>query len=97
MARRPVQAVEADEAALLAHLALLSRKRCSRPGAAVPASIDELVSALGLSRNQVRRALRALSDDGRLVVEPRFLPNGGQTENAYRVTAAGASSLERER
>ena len=52
-----------------------------------------LASGLGRTEAQARRSLRALEAAGHLVVEHRFLPNGGQAENAYRVTPAGRERL----
>lgn len=91
MARRTLKAVEADEMALLSCLVALSPS-----GVPVFASINRLAAASGLSHNQVRRALRVLSNDGRLTIEQRFLPNGGQIENAYHLTEAGLTCVGRD-
>ena len=56
-------------------------------------SYAELSSALGVSREQVRCVLRRLSSSGLLVVRARYLPNGGQAENAFLVTEAGRAFL----
>ncbi|MBC2890543.1 hypothetical protein H7313_14500, partial [Gordonibacter massiliensis] len=37
----------------------------------------------------------ALEAEGLLAVERRFRPDGGQAENAYRVTPAGRARLSR--
>lgn len=65
--------------------------RCGRPFAQL--SLRSICLALGLSKNQVRLALKALSETGLVHVEPRILPNGGTAENAYFITARGAYVL----
>ena len=91
MARRPAGDVAADDNALLA---LIAARSSGRPPC-VCASIAALASGLGRTEAQARRSLRALEAAGHLVVEHRFLPNGDQAENAYRVTPAGRERLSR--
>ncbi len=87
MARRPCGAVKADEDSLLAFVA--DRMECG----AVALAYRQLAAGVGLTPAQTRRAVRALLDSGQLSVEARFLPNGGQAENVYCVTAAGRERL----
>ena len=91
MAKRRAEDVRADDDALLAHLAARSRGRPPR----ACASIAALAAGAGLSKCQARRALSSLEAEGLLAVERRFRPDGGQAENAYRVTPAGRARLSR--
>lgn len=59
----------------------------------IPLSLSALSAALGITECRARCSLRALKDEGMIAVRPRFLPNGGQQENAYRITAKGRNWL----
>lgn len=56
-------------------------------------SLEELAAALDLTVPQVRCVVRRLVARGLVVKLPRFLPNGGQLENAFLITAAGYAFL----
>lgn len=58
----------------------------SRP---TPLSLSALSSALGTTECRTRCSLRALKAEGMIAVRARYLPNGGQRENAYRITPKG--------
>lgn len=55
----------------------------------VPLSVSALSDALGTTEYRTRCSLRALKSEGMLAVRARYLPNGGQRENAYRITPKG--------
>lgn len=57
-------------------------------------SIDQIAGAVGVSSGKVKYLIREFVDTGLLEVEPRFLPNGGQAENAYRLTRKGRNRLK---
>lgn len=59
------------------------------------ASIKDLAAASGLAPSCARSSLQALSGAGLVSVVHRARPDGGNAENAYFVTAAGAEVLER--
>lgn len=52
-------------------------------------SYGELGKSLGLSNGQVRRICKLLQKEGALKVQPRYLKNGAQLENAYALTPIG--------
>lgn len=55
----------------------------------VSLSYSALSDALGTTECRVRCSLKALRAEGMVRVSARHLPNGGQRENAYRVTSKG--------
>lgn len=57
-------------------------------------SIREISSNLGVSDATVRRSLRRLKGAELINVRNRFLPNGGQLENHYLISAKGVSFLK---
>ncbi|WP_139651775.1 hypothetical protein [Raoultibacter phocaeensis] len=58
-------------------------------------SYSALSEALGTTECRMRCSLRALKADGMLAVHARYFPNGGQRENAYRITSRGRRWLAR--
>lgn len=84
MARTSNAVMEARKAALLAHLESLAES-----GEPPCPSYGELGESLGLTGGQVRRICRSLQKEGALRVEPRYLENGAQLENAYALTPSG--------
>lgn len=58
------------------------------------ASTKDLAAAVDLSPSCVRSSLRALIRAGHIHVVHRTYPDGGNAENAYFVTAAGAEVLK---
>lgn len=53
----------------------------------------EMSRALNVSENCVRFSLRKLEDEGMVTKRSRYLPNGGQLENAYSITERGIHAL----
>lgn len=84
--------VEERKLSLLAYLAQLSLGR--RPQVAC-VSLRRMATDLGISEVRVRHALRCLMDEGLLESEYRFGGNGGQLENAYRLTSKGRAWLKK--
>lgn len=74
---------------------LIARHSCVAGGTTKGAvlSLERLADALHLSVPQVRCVLRRLVARGLVNKLPRFLPNGGQVENAFLVTPAGYAFL----
>ena len=64
-------------------------------GRAGPASVSlrELQGLTSRSVATVRRSCHQLEDQGLIRIERRYLPNGGQLENAYAITAKGCQTL----
>ena len=82
---RTANAVMAERKMLiLAHFESLVK-----PGKSPCLSYGELGRSLNLSNGQVRRICKSLQKEGALKVEPRFLKNGAQLENAYALTPLG--------
>lgn len=90
MARTAERELDERKAHLLGILS--SRGAEARP---VPLSHAALSEALGTTECRARCSLRALEADGMLAVHARFLSNGGQKENAYRITPRGRRWLAR--
>lgn len=59
----------------------------------VVVSLRKLVSASGLTHEQVRSCLSALEREGFMMVVPRTNPDGGTAENAYLITEKGRRAL----
>lgn len=55
----------------------------------VEASKAMLARELGTTESRLRHDLKVLLAEGMLEAHARFLPNGGQLENAYRITPRG--------
>lgn len=72
-------------------LGLLYKHGADRAEVCLP--IRFIADELGLTYQQVRSAVRTLRSEGCISVVSRVLPNGGTTENAYRVTAHGREVL----
>ena len=87
---RPPKDKSPDQMRLLAYL------RDVAPGPRTPASVSvaEIARAMGWSVGKVKILRRSLVDEGLLEVRERRLPNGGQTENAYRLTRAARRRLK---
>lgn len=68
-------------------------ERCGAEGCI--ASIKDLAAASGLAPTCARSSLRALVRAGLVRVVHRVYPDGGNAENAYFMTAAGAEALGR--
>lgn len=66
-------------------------ERCGAEGCI--ASIKDLAAASGLAPSCVRSSLRALIRAGLVRVVHRAYPDGGNAENAYFTTDAGAEAL----
>lgn len=63
----------------------------------VEVSLKELGRDLGLSKAELRTALRSLERERLMETFPRRLPNGGQLANAYRLTDEGMRFLTMKR
>ena len=82
---RTADAVMAERKMLmLAHLEGLAG--CDAPPCL---SYSGLARSMELSKSQVRRICKLLQKEGSLMVEPRYLENGAQLENAYALTPVG--------
>ena len=84
MARTAERELDVRKARLLG--LLRSRGAEARP---TPLSLSALSDALGTTECRTRCSLRALKAEGMIAVRARYLPNGGQRENAYRITPKG--------
>ena len=95
MTRTSERVIEGRKRALLEYVAERSRALQIAPDMPVETflSLSGLSAELGLSVSQTRCLVRRLTDDSFLAVIPRYLPNGGQLENAFRVTPAGLAFL----
>ena len=60
----------------------------------VTMSVASIAESLSLSVTQLKYLRRSLVTEGLLKSEPRFLPNGGQLENAYSLTPEGLGCLD---
>ena len=58
-------------------------------------AITDIQKALGISRSRVRLTLNHALADGLVIKQERFLPNGGQLENAYALTPKGCDLLRK--
>ena len=67
--------------------------RSGGSGSAVELSLRELSALTARKVETVRRSCRQLERQGLIDVESRYLPNGGQLENAYAITAKGCQVL----
>lgn len=87
--RTSKQAMEEREEAFLR---FLMEHPDARPSGTV-VSRAEICASLGISTIQLRTLIARLQRSGDLVIKPRFLSNGGQLENAYRVAKQGRARL----
>lgn len=62
---------------------------------ALELSSRQLACNLQISAGAARGLLKGVRSEGLVAVQPRFLSNGGQAENAYRITAKGVEFLRR--
>ena len=67
--------------------------RIGDAGGPAQLSLRELSGLTARKAETVRRACRQLERQGLISIEPRYLPNGGQLENAYAVTPKGCEVL----
>ena len=65
----------------------------TRGDGALSVSYRKLAEEAGLTIGQARSVLCLLRRDGLVETQCRYLPNGGQLENFYRITAKGACAL----
>lgn len=84
MARTAARDLDERKAHVLAHLRDEGAENRS-----VALSLSSLSGALGITESRMRCSLGALKAEGMVAVRARYLPNGGQRENAYRITAKG--------
>lgn len=73
-------------------LSLVQRKS-ENPSHVACLSIRDMQVELGLSDNCVRLAMYRAINDGLVAKRERYLPNGGQLENAYALTPKGRAYL----
>ena len=90
MPRSSKNAVEETKCELLAYLS--ERAAGHRPRVAC-VSLRRMAAELGISEVRVRRALNCLVREERLECSYRYAENGGQLENAYRLTDKGRTWL----
>lgn len=84
--RVPVEVVVRDrDVRLLVTLLDMGGKR-RKP---VKVSLSTLAESLESTLDTTRRAIKACSDEGYLVVQENYLENGTQLENTYRLTQQG--------
>lgn len=57
-------------------------------------SMEDIAQAVGVSSASARRSVARLAGYAFLSVQERFMPNGGQRENQYRVTSNGKKLLK---
>ncbi|MBC5583681.1 hypothetical protein H8S61_05670 [Eggerthella sp. NSJ-70] len=74
-------------------LVLSHLERLAESGRLPCLSYGNLGQSLELSNGQVRRICKLLQKEGALKVTPRYLKNGAQLENAYRLTSFGKQKL----
>lgn len=91
MPRSSRSTVEDTKLSLLAYLEQLSSGH--RPQVAC-VSLRRIATEFGISEVRVRRALTGLVNEGRLECSFRYSENGGQLENAYRLTSEGRTWLK---
>lgn len=70
-------------------------KHAEEGGDALELSNRQLACELQISAGAARGLLKGVRAEGLVAVQPRFLSNGGQAENAYRITAKGIEFLRR--
>ena len=70
-------------------------KHAEEGGDALELSSRQLACNLQISAGAARGLLKVVRSEGLVAVQPRFLSNGGQAENAYRITAKGVEFLRR--
>lgn len=68
-----------------------------RLGEKAEVSYSQLSSDMQFSDSggAVRRLVKGMEEEGLITVQARFLPNGGQLENAYRITEKGMCLLQK--
>ena len=67
--------------------------RSGGTGSAAEVSLREMQTLTSRGIATVRRSCHRLQEQGLIQIEARYLPNGGQLENAYSVTPKGCQVL----